>query len=233
MKFSIIIPCYNESKNIPLILEKFSKIISRPDIEVLLVNNGSTDNSIDVLNELMPKYGFLKVITLDENIGYGNGIVSGLAQAKGEFLAYTHADLQTDPADLLKAFKIIENDGQPTSCFVKGNRNGRPFVDQFFTMGMSFFESIYLGTWLWDINAQPNVFHNNFFKTINNRCPDDFSLDLFMLFMAKKSNLKIKRFNVEFPERLHGESSWNTGLASKWKFIKRTLKYSFNLKKGL
>tara|TARA_Y100001970_G_scaffold283634_1_gene399338 strand:+ start:6320 stop:7021 length:702 start_codon:yes stop_codon:yes gene_type:complete len=233
MKFSIIIPCYNESKNIPLILEKFSKIINRPDIEVLFVNNGSEDNSIEVFNELIPKYYFSKAITLDKNIGYGNGIVSGLKEAKGEFLAYTHADLQTDPADLLKAFKLIENDPNPTSCFVKGNRIGRPFIDQVFTMGMSFFESIYLGMWLWDINAQPNVFSRNFFKSIENRCPNDFSLDLFILYIAKKSNLEVKRFNVEFPERIHGESSWNNGLASKWKFIKRTLKYSFKLKREL
>ena len=45
IKLSIVIPCYNEEKNIFLILEKFSKIILRNDIEVLFVNNGSTDNS--------------------------------------------------------------------------------------------------------------------------------------------------------------------------------------------
>ena len=45
MKLSIIVPCYNESKNIPIILERFAAIINREDIEVVLVNNGSTDNS--------------------------------------------------------------------------------------------------------------------------------------------------------------------------------------------
>ncbi len=233
MKFSIIIPCYNESKNIPLILEKFSKIINRPDIEVLFVNNGSQDNSKEVLNQLIPKHNFSKAITIDKNIGYGNGIISGLSEAKGEFLAYTHADLQTDPADLLKAFSIIGESTDPAKCFVKGNRKGRPFFDQFFTTGMSFFESIYLGKWLWDINAQPNVFHRNFFDQIKNRCPTDFSLDLFFLYMAKKNKLEIKRFNVEFPKRIHGTSSWNDGISSKWKFIKRTLEYSFKLKNEL
>jgi len=233
MKFSIIIPCYNESKNIPLILEKFSKIINRPDIEVLIVNNGSKDNSEKVLNELIPKHNFSKSITIDKNIGYGFGITSGLCEAKGEFLAYTHADLQTDPADLLKAFKIIDESSNPTKCFVKGNRKRRPFFDQFFTTGMSFFESIYLGKWLWDINAQPNVFHRKFFNDIKNKCPYDFSLDLYFLYMAKKNDLEIKRFNVEFPQRIHGKSSWNDGLSSKWKFIKRTLQYSIKLKNEL
>lgn len=233
MKFSIIIPCYNESKNIPLILQQFSKIIHRPDIEVLLVNNGSTDNSEEVLNELIQKHNFLKAITINKNIGYGHGITSGLSEAKGEFLAYTHADLQTDPADLLRAFEIIEENSNPTKCFVKGNRKRRPFLDQCFTIGMSFFESIYLGKWLWDINAQPNVFHKKFFNDIKNRCPDDFSLDLFFLYMAKRNDLEIKRFNVEFPQRIHGMSSWNHGISSKLKFIKRTLQYSIKLKSQL
>jgi len=51
--------------------------------------------------------------------------------------------------------------------------------------------------------------------------------------MAQKNGLNIIRFDVIFPERLHGESSWNDGFASKWKFIKRTFDFSFKLKKEL
>ena len=101
MKLSIIIPCYNESKNIPLILEKFESVIKRDDVEVILVNNGSTDNSQMVLDELLPKYPFSKVVKVEVNQGYGFGITSGLCEAKGEFIGYTHADMQTDPADAL------------------------------------------------------------------------------------------------------------------------------------
>jgi len=51
--------------------------------------------------------------------------------------------------------------------------------------------------------------------------------------MAKKMNLKIKRFDVKFPKRIHGKSSWNDGLISKYKFIMRTLLYSYKLKNKL
>lgn len=233
MKLSIIVPCYNESKNIPLILEKFASVIKRDDIEVLLVNNGSTDNSEEVLKELVPKYSFAKVVKVEINQGYGFGITSGLKEAKGEFVGYTHADMQTDPADPIKALEILEKEVNPKNCFVKGDRKGRPLFDQFFTMGMSLFETLYLGTKLWDINAQPNIFHKSFFDSVKDSCPKDFSLDLYLLYMAKKRGLKIIRFDVVFPQRLHGTSSWNNGLASKWKFIKRTLDFSFKLKKDL
>lgn len=233
MKLSIIVPCYNESKNIPLILEKFASVIQRDDVEVVLVNNGSTDNSQMVLDELLPKYPFAKVVKVEVNQGYGFGITSGLCEAKGIFIGYTHADMQTDPADTLKALSIIEKQANPTNCYIKGDRKGRPLFDQFFTMGMSLFETIYLRTKLWDINAQPNIFHRNFFESIKESCPKDFSLDLYLLYMAQKNGFNVIRFDVVFPERIHGESSWNTGLASKWKFIKRTIDFSVKLKKEL
>ena len=156
-------PCYNEEKNIPLILKKFSSVINRDDIEVLLVNNGSTDNSEIVLSELVPNYSFARVVNVKVNQGYGFGITSGLNEAKGEFIGYTHADMQTDPADVLEALEIMEKQINPKNCYIKGDRKGRPLFDQFFTIGMSAFETIYLGKKLWDINAQPNIFHISFF----------------------------------------------------------------------
>ena len=232
MKLSIIVPCYNEAKNIPLILNKFASVISRSDIEVLLVNNGSEDNSQEILDEILPKYSFARDVKVFENKGYGFGITSGLCEAKGDFIGYTHADMQTDPADLLKALEIIEKQLNPESCYVKGDRKKRPFLDQFFTTGMSFFETLYLGTKLWDINAQPNIFHRDFFESLDDM-PMDFSLDLYFLYKAQLRKMKVIRFDVVFPPRVHGESSWNTGLASKWKFIKRTLTFSLKLKKQL
>lgn len=233
MKLSIIVPCYNEAKNIPLIFEKFAGIIKRPDIEILFVNNGSKDNSQEVFNQMMPKYSFAKVIKIKVNQGYGFGIFSGLNEAKGEYIGYMHADMQTDPADPIKALEIIERQPNPRNCFVKGDRKNRSLLDQFFTIGMSLFETIYLSTKLWDINAQPNIFHRSFFESIKDNCPKDFSLDLYFLYMAKKKKLNIIRFDVMFPDRIYGSSNWNTGIASKWKFIKRTVQFSMKLKKGL
>lgn len=232
MKLSIIIPCYNEARNIPLILDRFNRVISRTDVEVLLVNNGSTDDSEKIMDSLIPTYSFARKVTVPVNQGYGFGITSGLKEAKGEFIGYTHADMQTDPADVLKALDIIEQQPNPVSTYVKGNRKGRPLFDAFFTTGMSFFESVYMGKKLWDINAQPNIFHCSFFEGLANP-PKDFSLDLYFLYMAQKNGLSIIRFDVLFPERIHGVSSWNTGLQSKWKFIKRTIDFSVKLKKEL
>ena len=230
MKLSIVVPCYNEEKNIPLILEKFKNIIKKEEIEVVLVNNGSTDNSKDILEKLVPNYSFARIVSVPENKGYGYGIVQGLKEATGQFLGWTHADLQTDPYDVIKAYKILEKNDWNKNIYVKGKRKKRTFVENFFTVGMSIFETMYLRKILWDINGQPNLFSKNFFETWENP-PKDFSLDLYALFMAKKQKLDLVRINVLFPKRINGESSWNKGIMSRWKLSKRTLKFSLDLKK--
>ncbi|MFL5728349.1 MAG: glycosyltransferase family 2 protein [Cytophagaceae bacterium] len=234
MKLSIVIPCYNEAANIPLILERLNEVIKRDDVEILLVNNGSTDNSAEILDNLIPRYSFARKVMVPVNQGYGFGILSGLKESKGEFIGWTHADMQTDPYDCIKALDIIEKVPQERreDLYIKGRRKGRSLFDEFFTSGMSLFETVYLGTKLWDINAQPNVFHNTFYRIWENP-PYDFSLDLFVYYIARRKNLNILRFDVIFPPRIYGESKWNTGFRSKIKFIKRTIAFSKGLKKNL
>jgi glycosyltransferase involved in cell wall biosynthesis len=230
-KYSVVIPCYNERENIPVILERFEKALSGQDVdaEVILVDNGSSDGSAAVIGGLLPKYPFAKTARVEVNQGYGYGILCGLKAATGDYIGWTHADMQTDPADVVEAFRLAEGSSAPV--YIKGRRKGRSVFDVFFTFGMSCFETLILGKPLFDINAQPNIFPRYFFEGWKHP-PNDFSLDLYAYYMALKSGLAMKRFPVRFPTRIHGESHWNTGLASKWTFIKRTVDFSFKLKKS-
>ncbi len=229
---SVVVPCYNEAENIPLIFKRFKEILNRSDVELVLVNNGSTDHSARVFDELLPANPFARLTHVPVNQGYGYGILQGLKDCRGTYVGWTHADMQTDPGDILKALQILEKSSNPEKTYVKGMRRGRPLFDNFFTAGMSFFETVYMGAALWDINAQPNIFHRTFFESWSNP-PYDFALDLYALYMARKQNLNVIRFDVVFPPRIHGTSKWNTGLASKWKFIVRTMTFSKSLKERL
>ncbi|SDA10173.1 Glycosyltransferase involved in cell wall bisynthesis [Ruminococcus sp. YE71] len=234
MLFSIVVPCYNEKENIPLLLERFSDCIgTRRNIELVIVDNGSTDGSGKLIDELLVGYPFAVKVTVPVNKGYGYGILSGLNAAKGDFLGWTHADLQTDPADVIRAAAIIAKNGYDKNIYVKGNRKGRPAADVFFTFGMSVLEMLLTNEWLEDINAQPNMFSRSFFEQWAEP-PYDFSLDLYAYYMARKKRLRMIKFPVRFPERIHGESKWNINASAKIKFIKRTIDYSIRLtKKGV
>ena len=228
MILSLIIPCYNEAENLPLLLERCIKIVRKADAEVILVDNGSTDNTSEILSKLLPQYPGCRTIRVGKNKGYGYGIVSGLRAAEGKILAWTHADMQTEPLDVLSGLELFNKYGN--DIFVKGRRCGRPFMDVIFTVGMSIFETVLLAKPMWDINAQPTMFSREFFNEWT-LPPDDFSLDLYAYYQAKVQSIRVYRFIVRFGERAHGVSHWNVNWSAKLKFIRRTIEFSIQLKK--
>ena len=108
MKLSLVIPCYNEAANLPLLLERYKALTARSDAEVILVDNGSTDNSPDVLAALLPSYPGCRSVRVERNQGYGYGILQGLRAAQGEILAWTHADMQTDPMTPSRVWRYLK-----------------------------------------------------------------------------------------------------------------------------
>lgn len=237
MKLSVVIPCYNEEKNIPVIFSKLNVLLegkSKEECEVLLVNNGSTDSSAQVLNAELNKTPYnIRIVNVAHNKGYGYGILQGLEAAQGEFLSWTHADLQTDPSDVFKALDIYELSPHKP-ILVKGFRKNRKFSEFFFSWGMGLLSSVVLGTRLTEINAQPKLFNRAFYSSIKDNAPFDFSLDLYFLYHAKKQG-KIVDFPVFFLPRLYGEAKGGSGSSFKvrFKLIKRTLNYIFELRNKL
>jgi len=229
VRFSLVIPCYNEAANLPLLLER-CKGVAGADTEVILVDNGSTDDSPQVLARLLPAYPGCRSVRVEQNQGYGFGILSGLRAARGEILGWTHADMQTDPQDALRGLELFARHG--AKSFVKGRRYGRPLADVAFTLGMSVFETLLLGKPFWDINAQPTMFTREFFATWSNP-PHDFSLDLYAYYEARRQGLAVHRFPVHFGDRAHGVSHWNVNWAAKRKFIRRTVDFSLQLRRNV
>lgn len=225
---SLIIPCYNEAPNIHFLLKRLSDVIlsSDADIEVVLVDNGSTDETYDIFLSLLKDYSFIKPYRIPVNKGYGYGILEGLSIATGEVLAWTHADLQADPWDVISAYKIYQ-ENKSKDVVVKGKRFGRGVLDNVCTYGMQLLASWLLGISLNDINAQPKLFSNIFFKKfIQNKAPNDFSLDLFVLYAARINQYKILTTPVQFRDRIYGEAKGGgANIITRLKIISRTIAY--------
>ncbi|MCB9663471.1 MAG: glycosyltransferase family 2 protein [Alphaproteobacteria bacterium] len=232
-RLSLVVPCYNEARNLPLLVDRCAVVFGdRADVEVVLVDNGSTDESATLLPELLAPHGWGRSVRVEPNQGYGGGILAGLRAATGEILAWTHADLQTDPHDALVGLERFDRADDPSRVFVKGRRFGRPVADVVFTVGMAAFETALLGVALWDINAQPTMFHRDFFVTWADP-PTDFSLDLYAYQKAVRDGLDVQRFPVHFGPRAHGQSRWNVDWTSRYRFIRRTVDYSLTLRREL
>jgi glycosyltransferase involved in cell wall biosynthesis len=217
---------------VPLIFERFRDVLAgRDDVEVIIVDNGSTDNTAEILaSELArPEHAFARGVTVEVNQGYGFGIMSGVRAANGEVIAWTHADMQTDPKDVLDGYEKLLAEGDTQKVILKGRRQNRAALDEFFTWGMAVISSAALGARLEDINAQPKMFHRSFLEHLENP-PDDFSLDLFLLFQAQRKGFKILEQSVIFADRMHGEAKGGGTMKGKIKLIRRTWGYIMQLR---
>lgn len=242
VRLSLVIPCYNEARNLPLLVRRLREVIDDDGaeandvaaraLEVILVDNGSTDNSAGVLRELLAGQTRIRSVRVDRNQGYGFGILTGLRAARGSILGWTHADMQTDPGDALRGMAAMGSAPEAAGRFVKGRRYGRPVADVAFTVGMSVFETLLLRRAMWDINAQPTLFPREFFERWQDP-PHDFALDLYAYYQAKRSGLQVRRVRVRFGERAHGVSHWNVNWRAKLRFIQRTVDFSLRMRRDL
>jgi glycosyltransferase involved in cell wall biosynthesis len=229
---SIIIPCYNELENLPTLIERFSEIISEHNAELIIVDNGSTDKSCNYLESQRSRYPFLKILRIEENKGYGDGIMQGLKAGSGDVLCWSHADLQTDPEDIFKGYTKFKS-FNIKDLFLKGQRAKRTFIDGLFSSLMQSAVFLILDKYLKDINAQPKMFSKEFYKEIKDNAPDDFTLDLYFYYMALKKNYKVTTIPVTFHQRIYGEAKGGGSLKAKLSLSFRTLKYILQFRKQL
>lgn len=108
-KVSILIPCFNEEKTILDILHRINdQKIQNIIFEVIIINDGSSDNSSTVLNE--NKHLYTRLIDLPKNLGKGGAVIEGLKVAEGEYVLFQDADLEYSPKDyelLLKPVTML------------------------------------------------------------------------------------------------------------------------------
>lgn len=103
MYLSVVVPVYNEFENIPLLYDAVAKALDElnKEWELILVNDGSKDNSLDALKEVAAKDSqHVKVIGLRRNFGQTAAIAAGVDHASGEIIVLMDADLQNDPTDI-------------------------------------------------------------------------------------------------------------------------------------
>jgi putative flippase GtrA len=228
---SIVLPCYNEGPNIPLIIERVRPFWPQENFELILVNNGSTDDSAEIMaaEAARPGHDFVRIVTVSPNIGYGHGILTGLRAAQAPILAYSHADIQTPPEDIFKAFHLLDERGlDPQKTLVKGRRLNRPKASLLLTNGLAVVANLLLGQQLEDINGQPKLFPRTLLAHLSHP-PTGFAFDTYLMYVARLQGLAQVDFPVDFGVRLHGQSKWATTLFSRYKTIWRYLVSLFQI----
>lgn len=99
-ELSLVIPVYNERDNVGVLLEEIAAALSSRSYEVIAVDDGSTDDSLEVLKGLTRKHPELRILSFEANAGQSAALVAGFQAARGRTVVTLDADLQNDPADI-------------------------------------------------------------------------------------------------------------------------------------
>jgi glycosyltransferase involved in cell wall biosynthesis len=120
MKVSVVICLYNEEENISPLIQSLDKALDKLDFEVVMVDDGSTDNTVSEITKNAKPW--IKLIRLRKNYGQSSALAAGIDHALGEYIVTMDGDLQNDPADIPMMMSAIESDDYD---MVAGYRKGR------------------------------------------------------------------------------------------------------------
>lgn len=131
---SLIVPCYNEEQALPLFYEEASRVLSGMDVdyEMLFINDGSRDNTLDILKDMADKDSHVVYLSFARNFGKESAMYAGFCNAKGDYVAVLDADLQDPPSLLPKMLSILEEGSYDSVATRRVNRKGEPPVRSWF-----------------------------------------------------------------------------------------------------
>ena len=134
-KISIIVPCFNEEKVLPLFYKEINKVIKtmkNVDFEIIFVDDGSSDKTLEIIKSYSLDNSIFRYISFSRNFGKEAAMYAGLKEAVGDYVATMDADLQDPPKLLINMYDIVSNKGYDCAATRRVTRRGEPPIRSFF-----------------------------------------------------------------------------------------------------
>ena len=209
MKLSVVVPVYNEDKNILVLLNKIKENISLDD-EIIVVEDGSVDNTLDEIKKFE-----CKLIVHKKNIGKGQSLIDGINFAKGDIVLFLDGDGQDDPSEIPKLLdginkgydfvigsRFVEDDTKKITRYTKTALSN---INWFGNKGLTFFINFLFGLNIKDTQSGFKCFKRDAIKNLN-LVSKKYEIETEIVIKSKRDKLKILEVPVFRYERKHGES---------------------------
>lgn len=215
-EFTLVVPLWNEGKNVESLVKMIdeSGLHDKGMAKLVLVNNGSVDETASLIDESAEKYQWICPVHLDENQNYGGGVYEGCKYAETQFVGYIPGDMQVSADDVIKVWQTLLDEYKRTEnseIFVKGHRTRRfdgksmQFVSNVFTM----LGNIIVGLGVKDVNGLPKIFDISLLDKVPEERMINFVFDTQIISLARKHKWNIVEVPVTFHARREGVSSWS------------------------
>jgi glycosyltransferase involved in cell wall biosynthesis len=225
MNLSIIIPAYNEGRHVDAVIRRLHEAIgiAEPSFEIVLVNNGSTDETPSVVKALADEFSNVRVIDVYPNEGYGNGILKGLAASTGNVLGWVHADEQSKPENLVIIYRRMLQEGNELGKAVRVERyESRWRIIQSKAYNLLF--RAMFGLSYRDINGTPKLMTRSFYDraTLSSR---QWFIDPEVMLKASEMNASVGEIEIIWDARKEGKSKVH--LTTMFHFLHQMMLFRF------
>lgn len=230
---SVFFPTYNEQGTIAEIIGKTAAVMEEVanNYEIIVVNDGSTDNTPKIVEEHAKKNKNIRLVTHPMNMGYGAALRSGIASSSYDLIFYTDADLQFDISEIKKLLPLIKDADIVSAYRIKRQD---PLMRKITAWAYNQFLRMYLGIGVRDIDCAFKLYKKKIFAGIEIKS-DKGTVDVEILAKALKLGFKIVQVGVHHYKRNAGASVFSRnrlGLVP-FSYILTLLRETKKLKKEL
>ncbi len=214
MNLSIIVPIFNEQNNLKPLYARLKKTLpeTSSDYEIILIDDESSDNSTDILENLAISDPSVKLIFLKRNSGQTAAIAAGIKHAQGDIIVTLDADLQNDPTDIKKLLAKIDEGYDVVSGWRK-NRKDKLITRKIPSWIANRLIARITGVRIHDFGCAIKAYRANIFKHIDLYG----EMHRFMPAYAAWAGAKITEIEVKHHPRVHGKSKY--GLSRTFKVV--------------
>ena len=202
---SFVIPMYNESKSIRKTVESLTKIAKRlsDNYEIIIANDGSTDNSGDIIDEIARNDAHVKPVHLSKNTKFGGAFAKGIKKASKEIIIYTDSDLPIKSSDVDSALLLLEKGDivNAYSTIKKGETLKRVIMSKVY----NFLIQLFFRANIKDINSGFKIYKTKIFEDMELKSKSPF-IDVEIFIKAIRKGAVIKQYPIVFRQRDEGKS---------------------------
>ena len=207
MGVSIVMPVYNEEKVIEKVVwDYYAEVVTKIEgSEFIVVNDGSTDSTPEILRRLKRELPQLRIINLEQNNGHGKALWVGFNQVENPLIFHVDSDDQFRTEDFWKLYRVIEKNDIVSGCRIPRRD---PFHRKIISSMVRLINAVVFGMWIRDINSPFKFIKTSVFQDVIKNIPmPPFALSLLILILAKHKRYQIAEVPVAHYERKTGKST--------------------------
>ena len=204
---SIIIPLFNEEESLPELLQRIGKVMAEMNLsyEVLMVDDGSTDSSWDVIQKLAAEDSHIRGLSFRRNYGKSAALYCGFARAEGNVVFTMDADLQDRPEELPEMYRMIVEEGYDVVSGWKQHRQDNPLTKNLPSKLYNATARMITGIHLHDMNCGLKAYRNEVVKNIEVYG----EMHRYIPYLAKNAGFaKIGEKPIQHEKRKYGKSKF-------------------------